>query len=284
MYLPPGAYAIAFRVVEVQEEDSSLQVELSGQVAPQMVATTSKNDPTEVSDSGKFLFDSGEESGEVWLSVNLGANSRVAVETSAVNGAQRGRVAVSTIVELLEVMYPLMYVEFVDYVRMVEPIGYGILGDRMRSRSRASNLGWDMLIRNFRGLAEPDFDRELFEIVLRQVSDIWPDESASDPVVERYLRQLLIGFNPDLGRIVTRSIGVSQVDSYIRIWDAETDTELVSDDDGGSESNAKAEYETKVPRDLLIQVVRCCTEPFGPGQKLVLDVAIESVEDFGASE
>lgn len=281
VYLAPGTYAVAVRIHETDGSDSEQEVRLRIQEAPYKLTVGQRSQPVMVSDTTEFIFESGSDSGEAWLAVSLEEGAILEVET-----------------EIAEEMDEFDDTEDIDLAIM--------LGLMMLVEPGSNNINM-RLFRDFepelfyqlRGLVSR-FDSE-FGRLLSLVRDLEPElfhelqlagvgSLRTIPRRLPRLSRLMMSTAPDLlfrlrrldadlariSRLIGIAGGTSTVDTYLRLLNRKTLSELASDDDGGQDVNAKLNYEADRAGEVLIQVSRCCTAPFEKGDQFILRVRLHA--------
>lgn len=256
LYLQPGSYSLGLRVTGTGPADQSLPVTVSFFKGPRPLTVGLPTDAVVVRGSTDFEFDSGTQSGEAWLAVELDRGTTITVATAPMQGLT---------VEELDMMDQV----FRAFLYSDDPRGHA--AELMRER--LDILSKNLLAREVHPSSLEYVDYYRFEDLLYDAEDeaysLWEDGALDQSDVEAFEAALM-----ELDHIVWEMYG-NDSDTYLTLLDPHTRNELASNDDVDSSLYSQLSFTSDQSREVLVQVSSCCVQPFRSGERFLLRVVVE---------
>ena len=293
-HLSPGAYAIAFRLLDGLDDNTHAEVfavDVNSIEAPYKLSISSRSNPVRVLESIEYLFDSKDASGEVWLEVELQEGSKLEVETQSTKDSEElvfsNPVSLPVLVGLIREYLPDSYFQFRSRIRRLgsaelewyledieeslDPFTISTISrDFLRRRSQLPRL-----LNDSRRMLRHDSEELIREIVHIASHISLPGflgPRGGDHFFDDVIRHELMRLHPLFDLEPQTRILRRDVDTFMSLLRADSDNMLDTDDDGGTGVNSKISYQSDHVQQVLVRVQQCCEQDFNPGQKFILRI------------
>ena len=271
VFLSPGHYSLALRAHGNLDHYSDTMVTLSFSESDPIITVGKRTNPVEISESIRYVFDTGDLGGEGWLSVSLETGDRITVETDvASEGDDQLETSVSSEIfgELSDIYESLLHLdawtEDYSYDALRERLAH--IYERQRSARDQEISLTPVAIERLRQRLEDIFDG----LTMHEAEGALGGRSY-ERLIE-LLRDIYYVWGSDEGEM-------GDLDTHLSLLERETDLVLAANDDVNGSYYSSLSYTADRPLEALIQVSNCCTEPFLPHRSFVLRIVVERDSD-----